>query len=128
VAARLVAVPGISAALSEALVTYGNEAKTRLLGVDKAIIQAHGAVSRECAQAMARGLRTKCGADITLAVTGIAGPEGGTPAKPAGTVHFAVCGPGGVNHDVQRFGGARNWVRERAASHALWLILRAART
>ncbi len=128
VAARLVAVPGVSAVLSEALVTYSNEAKTRLLGVDTAIIQAHGAVSRECAEAMARGLRTKCGADITLAVTGIAGPEGGTPAKPAGTVHFAVCGPGGVNHDVQSFGGARNWVRERAASHALWLILRAART
>ncbi|MHC4913902.1 MAG: nicotinamide-nucleotide amidohydrolase family protein [Planctomycetota bacterium] len=127
VASRLVAVPGVSAALSEALVTYSNEAKTRLLGVDTDLIRAHGAVSRECAEAMARGLRTKCGADITLAVTGIAGPEGGTPAKPAGTVHFAVCGPGGVNHDVQRFGGGRSWVRERAASHALWLIRRTAR-
>ncbi len=127
VASRLVSVPGVSAALLEGLVTYSNAAKIRLLGVDPAIITAHGAVSAECAGAMATGLRTRCGADITLAVTGIAGPQGGSASKPVGTVHFAVAGPGGVEHDVQRFGGVRHWVRERAASHALWMLWRAAR-
>jgi len=126
IASRLVSFPGISAALLEALVTYGDESKTRLLGVDPELIETHGAVSRECAEAMARGLRTRCGADITLAVTGIAGPSGGQPEKPVGTVHFAVDGPGGTLHEVRRFGGERQWVRRRAASHGLWMIWRAA--
>jgi nicotinamide-nucleotide amidase len=126
VAARLVGIPGISSVLLEAIVTYSNEAKTDRLGVPRELIERHGAVSRECAEAMATGLRTGRAADITLAVTGIAGPDGGTADKPAGTVHFAVAGPGGVRHDVQRFGGSREWVRERAASHGLWMILAAA--
>jgi nicotinamide-nucleotide amidase len=126
VAARLVSVPGASGTLLESLVTYSNESKTRLLGVPPDLLERHGAVSRECAEAMASGLRARSGADITLAVTGIAGPDGGTPEKPVGTVHFAVCSGSGPLHDVQSFGGVRDWVRERAAGHALWLVLRAA--
>ena len=127
VASRLVSVPGISGALLEALVTYSNESKTRLLGVSAELLARHGAVSRECAEAMALALRARCGADITLAVTGLAGPEGGSPAKPVGTVHFALAGPGGVVGEAKRFGGSREWVRERAAAHGLWLLWRAAK-
>lgn len=126
-AARLVGVPGVSAALSEALVVYSNEAKQRLLGVDPGIIARHGAVSPECARACAEGLRARSGADITLAVTGIAGPEGGGPDKPVGTVDFAVASPAGTLLERQRFPGGREWVRERAAAFGLWLIWRQAR-
>jgi len=126
-ASRLVSAPGISAALIESLVTYGNEAKTQLLGVPAGLIAHHGAVSRECAEAMAAGLRERSGADITLAVTGIAGPDGGNPQKPVGTVHFALAGPAGLTWEQKRFGGSRDWVRERAAAHGLWLLWRAAR-
>jgi nicotinamide-nucleotide amidase len=86
------------------------------------------AVSPECAEAMATGLRERSGADITLAVTGIAGPEGGTAAKPVGTVHFALAGARGVEIDSRRFGGSRDWIRERAAAHGLWLLWKAARS
>lgn len=126
-ASRLVSTPGISAALLESLVTYSNQSKQRLLGVPEAVLAAHGAVSRECAEAMATGLRERSGADITLSVTGIAGPEGGTPAKPVGTVHFALASAGGVEADSRRLGGSRDWIRERAAAHGLWMLWRAAR-
>ena len=127
VAARLVGVPGISASLLEALVTYSDESKVRLLGVPEEVLAQHGAVSRECAEAMATGLRAQSGADITLSVTGIAGPEGGTPGKPVGTVHFALAAESGLAGDVRRLGGSRDWIRERAAGHGLWLLWRAAR-
>ncbi len=126
IASRLVGVPGISAYLISALVTYSNEAKVHLLGVNPDIIERHGAVSAACAKVMANGLRASSGADITLAVTGIAGPDGGSTSKPVGTVHFAVSTSRGVEHDVQNFGGSREWVRERAASYGLWLLWRAA--
>ena len=127
VAARLVSVPGVSACLTEALVTYSDESKTRLLGVPAGLIREHGAVSEECARAMATGLRERSGADITVSLTGIAGPGGSRPGKPAGTVHFAVATADGTESDVRRIGGGRDWVRELAASHALWLIWQAAR-
>ncbi len=126
-AARLVGTPGISASFVESLVTYSNEAKMRLLGVPAVVIMNRGAVSRECAEAMATGLRERSGADITLSVTGIAGPEGGTAAKPVGTVHFGLATARGVEVDSQHFGGSRDWVRERAAAHGLWLLWKAAR-
>ncbi len=127
-ASRLVSVPGISSSLVSGLITYSNESKIHLLGVSPRLIDRHGAVSAACAKAMASGLRTSSGADITLAVTGIAGPNGGSADKPVGTVHFAVATPQEVKHDVQNFGGSREWVRERASSYGLWLIWRAAKS
>ena len=127
IAARLVGIPGISGALKEGLVTYSNEAKVRLLGVGAEILMNRGVVSRECAEAMATGLRQRSAADITLAVTGIAGPEGGSAAKPVGTVFFAVAGERGVEADSRRLGGSRDWIRERAAAHGLWMLWKAAK-
>jgi competence/damage-inducible protein CinA-like protein len=127
ISSELVGVPGVSAVLKQALVTYSNQAKIDLLAVPGELIAEHGAVSQQCATAMARGLRSSAQADINLSVTGIAGPDGGTPAKPVGTVHFSVAGPEDlIESEVHRFGGPRNWVRDRAISHALWMIWRTA--
>ena len=87
---RLTNVPGASAVFLEGFVTYANAAKERALGVDAALLRAHGAVSAEVATAMAEGARRASGATYTLATTGIAGPGGGTPEKPLGTVFIAL--------------------------------------
>jgi nicotinamide-nucleotide amidase len=87
---RLTNVPGASAVFVEGFVTYANEAKTRALGVEPALLEAHGAVSREVARAMAEGARRASGAEHALATTGIAGPGGGTDEKPVGTVFIAL--------------------------------------
>ncbi len=127
ISSELVGVPGISAVLKQALVTYSNQAKIDLLAVPPELIAKHGAVSRQCATAMARGLRSSAQADINLSVTGIAGPDGGTPDKPVGTVHFSVAGPEDlIESEVHCFGGPRNWIRDRAIGHALWMIWRTA--
>jgi nicotinamide-nucleotide amidase len=91
---RLTNVPGASAVLLADLVTYSNEAKTRVLGVTEATLAAHGAVSEETAREMATGARLATGATHAIAVTGIAGPAGGAPGKPVGTVFIAVAGGG----------------------------------
>ena len=90
VAQRLSQIPGVSEALREGLVTYSNEAKAARLGVPSALIEEHGAVSAEVALAMAEGLAASSGANLVGAVTGIAGPGGGSSEKPVGRVHFAV--------------------------------------
>lgn len=87
---RLTNVPGASAVLDSAFVTYANEAKSALLGVPARLIEMHGAVSREVAAAMATGCLARSGADYALAITGIAGPSGGSPEKPVGTVFIAL--------------------------------------
>ncbi len=124
---RLAAVPGISAALLEAVVAYSNGAKVRRLGVPPALIRRHGAVSAEVAAAMARGIARTSGADIGLAVTGIAGPGGGTPEKPVGLVWFGswTRGRGGPRTTSRRFRGDRREVQARAALTALDLLRRA---
>jgi nicotinamide-nucleotide amidase len=105
-------------------VTYSNEAKTELLGVDAALIQAHGAVSREVALAMATGALQRAPVQAAVAVTGIAGPSGGSPGKPVGTVWIAVASPQAAP-SAQRFlfPGDRRAVREATVDQALRALL-----
>lgn len=103
-------------------VVYANSAKTALLGVPASLIEQHGAVSREVALAMAEGARARFSAELALSITGVAGPDGGTPAKPVGTVHYAVASANGISHRLKRFVGDREQVRIRAAFAALALV------
>ena len=110
---------GSSAWLERGFVTYSNAAKTQMLGVDAQLIATHGAVSEPVARAMAQGALQHSAAQVALAITGVAGPGGGSEAKPVGTVWFAFAGPWGVHSEVQHFGGDRAAVRQAAALHAL---------
>ncbi len=92
-AARIVSVPGASRYFLGGVVAYSNDLKRSALGVSDDLLREHGAVSEECALAMARGARRFAGADIALATTGIAGPEGGTESKPVGLVYVALVAP-----------------------------------
>lgn len=115
---RLTEVPGISQVLLESVVTYSNESKIRRLEVDPALIEAHGAVSEEVARAMALGVARTSGAEVGVAVTGIAGPGGGSARKPQGLCYMAV------NDRVESkvFVGDRSHVKERAAGYALNML------
>ena len=110
VAAALTAVPGSSGYFVGGVVSYSNEAKRDLLGLDPAILDAHGAVSAQVARAMALGARERFAAGVAASVTGIAGPNGGTAAKPVGLTYVAVADSDGV--DVRRF----VWSGDRAAN------------
>ena len=126
VAAKLVNYPGISAALGEAHVTYANEAKVKYCGVSPETLRAHGAVSEQTAREMAQGLRQRSGADIAVATTGIAGPDGGTKEKPVGLVYVACADAQGVRVERLTLRGDRARIRELAALRALDMIRRAA--
>ncbi len=121
---RLTSVPGSSAYFLEGIVAYSNRAKVRRLGVPQGAIDENGAVSAPVAEAMARGVRTRAGADFGLAVTGIAGPGGGAEAKPVGLVYTAVAWKGGVSSGRNMFGGTREIVRVQAAQKALDMLRR----
>jgi nicotinamide-nucleotide amidase len=103
-------------------VTYANSAKTRLLGVDEDVLRAHGAVSPEVAAAMAEGIRRVCDVDIALAITGIAGPTGGTPEKPLGLVYWAVAHPGGTLVEHRVLTGERMQIQRLAAFIGISLL------
>ena len=126
VAARLVNFPGISAALREAHVTYANEAKVKYCGVRQETLAAYGAVSEETAREMAKGLRERSGADIAVATTGIAGPDGGTRDKPVGLVYVACASALGTQVVRLQLTGSRQRVRELASLRALDMVRRAA--
>ena len=114
--------PGASAFLDRSIVSYANAAKTDCLNVTEELLEKHGAVSAECAAAMALGARTTSGTDLALAVTGIAGPEGGTEEKPTGTVFISMTGPNIDRTEKLFFSGSRDQVRLRTAYTALdWL-------
>jgi nicotinamide-nucleotide amidase len=114
--------PGASLFLERGAVTYANAAKTGWLKVPEPLLAEHGAVSAECAVAMARGIRRAAGTDLGLAVTGIAGPEGGSAEKPVGTVFLALVSTGGERVEEFHFRGGRDQVRQRSACTALdWL-------
>lgn len=121
-ASRLVDVPGASAVLCESYVTYSNEAKQRLLGVSGETLRAYGAVSEQCAREMAEGCLRASGADWALATTGIAGPDGGTPEKPVGTVYIACAGRRGAVVRALKLRGDRTRVRTMTCLYALDLL------
>lgn len=119
VAHRLTQVPGSSAYLERSLVVYSNAAKQALLGVPEAILREHGAVSAACAEVMAREVRARAGVELGAAVTGIAGPEGGTPAKPVGLTFVALADGAGVQVTRHRFGRDREGNKDLAAATVL---------
>jgi len=105
-------------------VCYTNDSKISWLGVPIALIEAHGAVSEEVASAMADGIREKSGADVGVGVTGIAGPSGGSPQKPVGTVAIAAITPADRRVRTYRFPGDRKRVKQFAAQMALDMVRR----
>ncbi len=117
--------PGASEFLLVDAVTYANSAKSRLLGVDEDVLRGHGAVSSEVAAAMAEGVRHVAGADVALALTGIAGPSGGTAEKPVGTVFIAVASPSGLVVKERHFHGDRHQIQTHAAYAGLLLVRQA---
>ena len=128
IAAALTAIPGSSDVVERGFVTYSNEAKTEMLGVPAELIARKGAVSMEVALAMAEGALRHARADVVVAVTGVAGPGGGTDAKPVGLVHIACARRGGARlHEECRFGEiGRDGVREASVRAALALAMRVA--
>jgi nicotinamide-nucleotide amidase len=122
VAARLTSIPGSSDVFVGAVVAYANEVKARELGVPDEILERHGSVSPEAASAMAAGVRERLGADLAVAVTGIAGPDGGTAEKPVGLVDLHAEGPDGMLARELDFPGDREAIRARAAVAALHLL------
>jgi nicotinamide-nucleotide amidase len=123
---RLTDVPGSSAYVERAVIVYSNEAKIDLLGVPASAIAEYGAVSEPVAQAMARGIRERAGVDFGVGVTGIAGPDGGTEAKPVGTVAIALAGPRGDDLRVRtyHFAGGRAMIKFQAAQAAMDMLRR----
>ncbi len=121
---RLTEVSGSSRYFERGIATYSNEAKTALLGVSKAILTRHGAVSAQCASAMAKGIRAKAKTDLGLAVTGIAGPDGGSEEKPVGTVFLALATADDVKTERRRFRGNRSQNKWLSAQFALDLLRR----
>lgn len=113
---------GVSSVFAGSAVTYSNALKEKMLGVPAELLKEHGAVSSECACAMARGAAEKMGADAAVATTGIAGPDGGTPEKPVGLVYISCCVKGEVMCRELKFRGGRTMIRQRAAAQALILL------
>ena len=127
IAACLTDVPGASEVFLGGFVTYANEMKMSELGVAEALLRDFGAVSEQVARAMAEGAVAQSGADVAVSVTGIAGPGGGTPAKPVGLVHIAAARRDGATlHERHVFPGDRTAVRLAAVEAALGLARRAA--
>jgi nicotinamide-nucleotide amidase len=114
--------PGASDYLLLDAVTYANSAKQSVLGVDEDVLRGHGAVSAECACRMAEGARRVSGADVALAITGIAGPAGGTDTKPVGLVYLAIATSSGTDVKERTFKGDRLWIQTLAAYVGLSMI------
>ncbi|MDJ0655905.1 MAG: CinA family protein [Xanthomonadales bacterium] len=123
IAKVLTDVAGSSGWFEGGMVTYSNALKSRLLGVEEPVITHHGAVSEPVVRAMAEGALVRTGCDWSLAVSGVAGPGGGTADKPVGLVWFAWAGAGGVHSGSRRFPGDRESVRRFAVAHALERLL-----
>jgi nicotinamide-nucleotide amidase len=124
VAATLTEIPGSSDVFERGFVTYSDAAKAAMLGVPTLVLQRFGAVSRETAEAMARGALAHSPADLAISITGIAGPGGGSPGKPVGLVHFAAAARGGrLMHQECKFGDiGRAHVRQVSVLQALAML------
>ncbi len=127
IAKSITDIPGSSAVFGYGVISYSNGAKESILGVTNATLEKHGAVSREVVEEMAKGALRLSGADIAVAVSGIAGPDGGTDEKPVGTVWFAWAVRDGssalTDSQCEQFDGDRELVRELTVAHALQGIL-----
>jgi nicotinamide-nucleotide amidase len=124
VAARLTSVPGSSAVVRGGVVAYANDVKERELGVPASLLETHGAVSADVAEAMAHGARERLGVDVAVSVTGIAGPDGGTAEKPVGLVYLHAETPEGSRGSEFSFPGDRASIRARSVVGALHLVRR----
>jgi nicotinamide-nucleotide amidase len=124
VAGRLTSVPGASDVFLGGVVAYANAVKEAELDVPAEVLERHGAVSAETAAAMAEGARRRLGADVAIAVTGVAGPGGGTPEKPVGLVHLHAAAPDGSRAEEFQLPGDRDAIRRRTAVMALHLARR----
>ncbi len=122
IAHRLTNVPGASTPFIGGIVAYSNQVKMNLLAVPTSTLEKHGAVSEECARAMAEGACRTLGSDIAVAVTGIAGPGGGTAEKPVGLVHMAVASAGNTRAEKYLFHGDRESIKMQTAEAALNLV------
>jgi nicotinamide-nucleotide amidase len=123
IAAACTDLAGSSAWFERGFVSYSNAAKTELLGVPTGLIATHGAVSEAVARAMAQGALAHAHAQCAVAVTGVAGPTGGSANKPVGTVWFAWATPGGLHSVCQRFDGGRAAVRSATVEHSLRTLM-----
>jgi nicotinamide-nucleotide amidase len=124
---RITAIAGSSDVFLGGVIAYANAVKERDLGVDRRILETEGAVSEGAVRAMAEGVRARYGAGVAVAVSGIAGPAGGSPEKPVGTVWFGFAGPDGTHAQRSIFPGSRHEIRVRAAQSALFGVLRSVR-
>jgi nicotinamide-nucleotide amidase len=124
VAGALTEIAGSSDVVDRGFITYSNKAKQQMLGVPAETLRTHGAVSRETAEAMARGALGQGGADVVVAITGIAGPGGGSPDKAVGLVHFAAASrTGALTHTEMRYGDiGRSEVRHKSVLQALAML------
>ena len=125
VGAALTEIPGSSDVFNGSAVTYSNEAKKNILGVKDDTLKNFGAVSEECAGEMAQGALKIYNADLSVSITGIAGPDGGTELKPVGTVCFGVASKGNIKTCTKNFAGNRSEIRNKAKNFALYELLKA---
>ena len=124
--ARITSIPGVSDVFLGGVIAYHNRIKHALLDVPQELIEEHGAVSAPVAEAMAKGCRLRFDASISVAITGVAGPGGGTPDKPVGLVYLAVASPNAIRVDRFTFSGGRSEIQASAVDMALQLLLEAA--
>jgi PncC family amidohydrolase len=122
IASRITDIPGSSDYFEAGVVVYSNQAKQRFLSVPEQSIQAHGAVSKEVAEKMAEGVRRATGTDVGLSITGIAGPAGGSPEKPVGTVYIGLSAKEGTLVRKFQFTGTRLEIKAQTASEALKFV------
>ena len=118
----ITAVPGASCVFMGGVISYDNSAKRNILGVPEETLSEHGAVSSECAEAMAEGARRILKADLAVSITGIAGPGGGSAEKPVGLVWFGLSSESGVKSSKRIFSGDRDAVRTAAIEYAIELL------
>ena len=125
IASRIADLPGSSDVLEGGIVSYSNEVKMNVLGVEPGVLEQYGAVSEQCARQMAEGARRALGCDVAVSVTGIAGPGGGTPEKPVGTVCFGLCDKNGTETKTVHFirDSSRDEIRRATAETALKYVI-----